>query len=571
MANYYGNTDGTTNSSFRVVCEYTATDQNNGYYQYKYRFYIQVTKGNFYGTSFTTSWGSNVTVNGTGKYGYSNYYTKNVAYGSGFTLGSAASAQYTASQTYKSSISGSTQIATAPTKTYTIKFNANGGSGAPGNQTKTYGVTLKLSTTKPTRNGYSFLGWSTSSSATSATWTAGGNYTANASDTLYAVWKANTYAVKFDANGGTGAPAQQTKTYGATLKLSSTKPTRANYNFLGWGTSVSSTTVSYAAGANYTANAAITLYAIWELAYVKPRITNLSAERCDNDGTISDEGNNCLLSFSYETDYPIDSIVIWIIDERRGYEGSNDFTGTHEGNTSGVFSQTISYNFDTEYGYALKAVITDSSGSSEETVKLHPITFAWDARKGGKGFAVGMPSNKDCFQVNFLSEFYKMLQLANNIDLAGLLSNGDLVSLMKINQNDQVELNWTAGGLKGRVLKELWSGQMNSGSITIQELPYYNIFALLVNDDISDASGGNRMIICARDMTSGGTALAGSGASVLNGNTRILSVAVNISGTKLYYNGVSSSVNGGISMVIIQPSKTTLYEDRYLLGVYGIL
>lgn len=162
---------------------------------------------------------------------------------------------------------------------YTVSYNANGGSGAPGSQTKWKDQSLTLSSAKPTRTGYSFLGWSTSSTATSATYSAGGSYTANSGATLYAVWKANTYAVNYNANGGTGAPAKQTKTYGVTLKLSTTKPTRTNYNFLGWGTSASATTVVYAAGAEYKANAAVTLYAIWELAYVKPRITNASVTR----------------------------------------------------------------------------------------------------------------------------------------------------------------------------------------------------------------------------------------------------------------------------------------------------
>lgn len=163
---------------------------------------------------------------------------------------------------------------------YTVSYNANGGSGAPSAQTKWKDQTLTLSSTKPTRTGHTFQGWATSSTATSATYSAGGSYTANSGATLYAVWKANTYAVNYNANGGTGAPAKQTKTYGVTLKLSTTKPTRTNYNFLGWGTSASATTVSYAAGASYTANAAVTLYAIWELAYVKPRITNASVTRC---------------------------------------------------------------------------------------------------------------------------------------------------------------------------------------------------------------------------------------------------------------------------------------------------
>lgn len=147
--------------------------------------------------------------------------------------------------------------------TYTVSFNANGGSGAPSAQTKTYGVTLTLSSTTPTRTGYTFSGWATSSSATSATYAAGGSYTANAAVTLYAVWKVITYTVSYNANGGSGAPSSQTKTYGVTLTLSSTKPTRTGYTFSGWNTNSSGTGTNYSAGGSYTANAAVTLYAKW--------------------------------------------------------------------------------------------------------------------------------------------------------------------------------------------------------------------------------------------------------------------------------------------------------------------
>lgn len=69
-------------------------------------------------------------------------------------------------------------------------------SGAPSSQTKTEDVTLTISTTKPTRSGYTFLGWSTSSTASSASYQPGGSYSANASVTLYAVWSCNHSATK---------------------------------------------------------------------------------------------------------------------------------------------------------------------------------------------------------------------------------------------------------------------------------------------------------------------------------------------------------------------------------------
>ena len=146
---------------------------------------------------------------------------------------------------------------------YTITYHANGGSGAPASQTKTHGVNLTLSSTKPTRSGYTFLGWSTSSTATSATYSPGGTFTTNANTTLYAVWRAHTYTITYHANGGSGAPASQTKTHGVNLTLSSTRPTRTGYSFLGWSTSSAATSATYRPGGSFTTNANTTLYAVW--------------------------------------------------------------------------------------------------------------------------------------------------------------------------------------------------------------------------------------------------------------------------------------------------------------------
>ena len=74
----------------------------------------------------------------------------------------------------------------------------------------------------------------------------------------------DSYSVSYNANGGSGAPSSQTKWYGETLMLSSTIPTRKNYEFLGWATS-SDGEVAYAAGSSYIGNSRLTLYAVWKL------------------------------------------------------------------------------------------------------------------------------------------------------------------------------------------------------------------------------------------------------------------------------------------------------------------
>ena len=75
--------------------------------------------------------------------------------------------------------------------TYTISYNANGGSGAPGSQTKTHGTDLKLSSTKPTRSGYTFVNWNTKSDGSGTNYASGAIYNTNANITLYAIWKTN--------------------------------------------------------------------------------------------------------------------------------------------------------------------------------------------------------------------------------------------------------------------------------------------------------------------------------------------------------------------------------------------
>lgn len=277
---------------------------------------------------------------------------------------------------------------------YTVKYNANGGSGAPSSQTKWKDQTLKLSSTTPTRTGYTFKGWATSASG-SVAYAAGASYTANAAVTLYAVWTANTYTVSYNANGGSGAPANQTKTYGATLKLSSTKPTRTNYNFLGWGTSASATTVSYAAGANYTANAAITLYAVWELAYTKPRITNHSAVRGNYDGSVFTEdssGAYIRVMFSYECDTQNIEYEINITDADGNKENVLHVYGVRKSSKDVVLYRDISAISSTEASYTVSIWVGDGIDGTEVYTTLNGEAYTVDFLAGGKGVSFGKPA-----------------------------------------------------------------------------------------------------------------------------------------------------------------------------------
>ena len=73
------------------------------------------------------------------------------------------------------------------------------------------------------------------------------------------------YTITYDANGGTGAPAPQTKTYGVDLTLSSEVPTREGYVFLGWAELGDADTADYQPGDIYTKDENAVLYAVWEI------------------------------------------------------------------------------------------------------------------------------------------------------------------------------------------------------------------------------------------------------------------------------------------------------------------
>lgn len=75
---------------------------------------------------------------------------------------------------------------------HTVHYDANGGSGAPGDQTKNQGVTLTLSSKKPSKTGYTFKYWNAS---IGGTYYPSGNYTHDQDGgtvTMKAYWKDET-------------------------------------------------------------------------------------------------------------------------------------------------------------------------------------------------------------------------------------------------------------------------------------------------------------------------------------------------------------------------------------------
>ena len=139
---------------------------------------------------------------------------------------------------------------------YTITWNL--GDGKTTTTSQTYGTALTLPST-PTRAGYTFVGWYTSSTGGSQV-TSSTTYTTAGSTTYYARWTAKSYTITWDLGDGKTETTQQV--YGTNLTLP-TAPTKVGHTFVGWytaktgGTQVTGNTI-------YQTQGPSTYYARWE-------------------------------------------------------------------------------------------------------------------------------------------------------------------------------------------------------------------------------------------------------------------------------------------------------------------
>ena len=213
-----------------------------------------------------------------------------------------------------------------------------------------------------------------------------------------------TYTVSYNANGGSGAPSSQTKTYGVNLTLSSTIPTRAGYAFKGWATS-STGAVAYQAGGTYSANSAVTLYAVWELLG-NVRMESYSAIRCDESGNAYDEGTWGKFTCTY---------ILSGQGANEGsvtgrYRASDVSTWTNIANISqsdphikaeGVASLSVNAsclisNLSQDKSYLIELTVTDSYGNiAIATDYISQAYFTMDFLAGGKGIGIGTTASCD--------------------------------------------------------------------------------------------------------------------------------------------------------------------------------
>ena len=176
---------------------------------------------------------------------------------SGFTC-SPTTLNTAGTQTITVTYSGKTATFTVTVlNPYTLTYSASGADNVPSPQTG-YG-SITLSSAKPAKSGYAFLGWADSANATSAQYSAGGTYNLTANKTIYAVWQ-QLYTLSFDANSGQRAPANMLGN--GEITLPSVVPVRSGYVFDGWSLSGAAL---YRPGSSFNLTTDTTLTAIWSV------------------------------------------------------------------------------------------------------------------------------------------------------------------------------------------------------------------------------------------------------------------------------------------------------------------
>lgn len=161
----------------------------------------------------------------------------------------------------------------ANAQNYEITYNSNtqdtSVTNIPSADKKLQGTSYTISSTIPTREGYTFKEWNTKSDGTGNVFNPGEIYNVDQNLELFAQWKETqvfdiTYNSNVKDNTVKNMPKSDQKTEKVDYKISSMIPTRDKYTFKGWNTKQDGTGATYNPGSMYDIDKSLELYAMWE-------------------------------------------------------------------------------------------------------------------------------------------------------------------------------------------------------------------------------------------------------------------------------------------------------------------
>lgn len=209
------------------------------------------------------------------------------------------------------------------------------------------------------------------------------------SDVRISVPPLPSHTVSYNANGGSGAPGNQTKWWGEVLTLSNTRPTRANHTFLGWATSANGA-VAYQPGGRYGADNNNTLYAVWKLNTKPPTIQSFTAQRVNEAGDMSESGTSVKLYVTWKCDTSGDSAntvqSVTIAVQDGGTWKETPVTASGATGTGMVILTGLS----ADSSWRFRATVRDKYGTVTSFTTVGPQRFLLDFSADGKGIGIGV-------------------------------------------------------------------------------------------------------------------------------------------------------------------------------------
>lgn len=248
------------------------------------------------------------------------------------------------------------------------------------------------------------------------------------------------HTVSFNANGGSGAPGNVTKWWGESLTIPNTKPTRANYTFLGWSETADGT-VQYQPGQSYvgTSDSNYTLYAVWKLNSMPPTISSYYAYRCDAAGNAQDDGTY------------VRHVAVWHVDTAHDTSnqctslkfGYKDSSGWHDydvvvasSGTSGT-SSILPGGYQASSTYELRCTLTDKHATVQSFTTVGPAAFILDFSADGKGIGIGQAAPNAGTNV-----YGNPLNLNGTVNINGMRAS-DSIDAKQSQKWDNIELHAT--------------------------------------------------------------------------------------------------------------------------------
>ena len=207
------------------------------------------------------------------------------------------------------------------------------------------------------------------------------------------------HKVTYNANGGTGAPGNQTKWYGEVLTLSTVRPSRTNYIFQGWS-STRNGAVAYQPGGRYGSDANLTLYAVWKLATKPPTIPAFTAQRVDADGNLSESGTRVQLAVTYKCDTAGDSSNAVQSLKVAVQSGATWAEQTVSASGATGTARAVLDGLSADSAWRFRATVKDKYGSVTSYTTVGPQRFLLDFSADGRGIGIGVGAPAEGVAIN---------------------------------------------------------------------------------------------------------------------------------------------------------------------------